>query len=275
MEQILCRSTTLAKKIETAARTWRRKGALKKVVYEQPQKKKGGRKRQCPTLCEVCLRPSNPALLPAFSHQGPSNDCPCAFFARFWLSNGCLESFQARPVKWKSTVLLRNYRLRSSGLFRKWNFSLFLSVWRRRSRCPIRCPVHALDFHHFGKPREDKVRFVRVLQSPPLPLPLKSRVCRCLQSVPSPWKCQPLEVSSPLTSDLLLIQHCHRWAVKTAKWEISGMGERGWSSVPLPCHQHCHWVLLYMCAGVSKICRKNLWKSGCRTPLKHALMSFL
>ena len=63
---------------------------------------------------------------------------------------------------------------------------LFLSMRWRRSRCSIRCPVHALDFHHFGKSREGKVRFVRVLQSPPLPLPLKSRVCRCLQSVPSP-----------------------------------------------------------------------------------------
>ena len=28
-------------------------------------------------LCEECLRPSNPALLPAVNHQGPSNDCPC------------------------------------------------------------------------------------------------------------------------------------------------------------------------------------------------------
>ena len=34
------------------------KGALKKKLYQQPQKKKGGRKRQCPALCEVCLRPS-------------------------------------------------------------------------------------------------------------------------------------------------------------------------------------------------------------------------
>ena len=35
-----------------------RKGALKKKLHQQPQKKKGGRKRQCPALCEVCLRPS-------------------------------------------------------------------------------------------------------------------------------------------------------------------------------------------------------------------------
>ena len=34
------------------------KGALKKKLHQQPQKKKGGRKRQCPALCEVCLRPS-------------------------------------------------------------------------------------------------------------------------------------------------------------------------------------------------------------------------
>ena len=29
-----------------------------KKLHQQPQKKKGGRKRQCPALCEVCLRPS-------------------------------------------------------------------------------------------------------------------------------------------------------------------------------------------------------------------------
>ena len=28
-----------------------------KKLHQQPQKKKGGRKRQCPALCEVCLRP--------------------------------------------------------------------------------------------------------------------------------------------------------------------------------------------------------------------------
>ena len=34
------------------------KGALKKKFAPTATKKKGGRKRQCPTLCEVCLRPS-------------------------------------------------------------------------------------------------------------------------------------------------------------------------------------------------------------------------
>ena len=87
----------------------------------------------------------------------------------------------------------------------------------RRSRCLIRCPVHALDFHHFGKPREGKVRFVRVLQSPPLPHPLKSRVCRCLQSVPSPWKYHHLW---PRVEPIL--QHWHRWAVKRQSLRFQG-----------------------------------------------------
>ena len=100
----------------------------------------------------------------------------------------------------------------------------FLSMRWRRSRCSIRCPVHALDFHHFGKPREGRVRFVRVLQSLSLPLPLKSRVCRCLQSVPSPWKYHHLW---PRVEPLLLIQHCHRWAVKRQSERFQGWGERG------------------------------------------------
>ena len=37
---------------------WQYKGALKKNLHQQPQTKKGVRKRQCPALCEVCLRPS-------------------------------------------------------------------------------------------------------------------------------------------------------------------------------------------------------------------------
>ena len=84
-----------------------------------------------------------------------------------------------------------------------------------------RCPMHALDFHHLGKPREGKVRFVRVLQSPPLPLPLKSRVCRCLQSVPSPWKYHHLW---PRVEPILLIQHWHRWAEKRQSERFQGKG---------------------------------------------------
>ena len=34
------------------------RGRWKKKLHQQPQTKKGGRKRQCPALCEVCLRPS-------------------------------------------------------------------------------------------------------------------------------------------------------------------------------------------------------------------------
>ena len=79
-------------------------GGVEKKIAPTATKKKGGRKRQCPALCEVCLRPSSPALLPAFSHQGPSNDCPCACFARFWLPDGCPRTFQAGPVTWKRTV---------------------------------------------------------------------------------------------------------------------------------------------------------------------------
>ena len=33
-------------------------GGVEKYLHQQPPKKKGGRKRQCPALCEVCLRPS-------------------------------------------------------------------------------------------------------------------------------------------------------------------------------------------------------------------------
>ena len=80
-------------------------GGVEKKFAPTATKKKGGRKRQCPALCEVCLRPSSPALLRAFSTKlGPSNDCPCACFARFWLPDGCPGSFQAGPVTWKRTV---------------------------------------------------------------------------------------------------------------------------------------------------------------------------
>ena len=38
--------------------TTKEQGGVEKKNLQQPQKKKGGRKRQCPALCEVCLRPS-------------------------------------------------------------------------------------------------------------------------------------------------------------------------------------------------------------------------
>ena len=34
------------------------KGALKKTLHQEPQKKKGGGSANAPALCEVCLRPS-------------------------------------------------------------------------------------------------------------------------------------------------------------------------------------------------------------------------
>ena len=54
-------------------------------------------------------------------------------------------------------------------------FTLFDQVSRA---CPCFSPLREAS----GRQSE----IVRVLQSPPLPLPLKSRVCRCLQSIPSP-----------------------------------------------------------------------------------------
>ena len=72
----------------------------------------------------------------------------------------------------------------------------FFSVQWRRSRCPIRYPVHALDFHHFGKPRKGKVRFVAACSSVPSPAP--STEISCLQV--SAKRPEPLKVSSPLTS---------------------------------------------------------------------------
>ena len=51
-------SAILFKYMSLKSEVWSLKGALKKNLNQQPKKKKGGRKRQCPALCEVCLRPS-------------------------------------------------------------------------------------------------------------------------------------------------------------------------------------------------------------------------
>ena len=98
MRVVTCFSPKLTK--TSSIRDRLLQGGVEKNYTNSTQKKKGGGSANAPALCEVCLRLSNPALLPAFSHQGPSNDCPCACFARFWLSDGCLRSFQARPVMW-------------------------------------------------------------------------------------------------------------------------------------------------------------------------------
>ena len=246
-----------------------KKGAVKKKLHDQPQKKKGGPggSANAPHCARSASDPRTRPFFPLSATKALRTTALVLFSQGF----GCPTVVQdlSKRVQWSGRELSYSAIIVCGrpACSESETFRFFSPGWRRRSRCSIRCPVHALDFHHFGKPREDKVRFVRVLQTPPLPLPLKSRVCRCLQSVRSPWG-----IGSVITSDLWPSSYSALPQVssKKAKWEIS---EMGWSSVPLPCHQHCHWVLL--CAGVSKICRKNLCKSGCRTPLKNALMSFL
>ena len=78
-------------------------------------------------------------------------------------------------------------------------------------------PCMPLIFTTSGSLGEGKVRFVRVLQSPPLSFPVKSRVCRCLQSVPSPWKYHHLWPRVEL-----VLQHWHRWAVKRQSERFQG-----------------------------------------------------
>ena len=51
--------------------------SVEKNCKNSHKKRKWGGSAYASALCEVCLRPSNPALLPAVNHQGPSNDCPC------------------------------------------------------------------------------------------------------------------------------------------------------------------------------------------------------
>ena len=108
--------------------------------------------------------------------------------ARFWFSDGCPGSFQASSDVEENclTPQLLSAVIKLALEVKLYASSVFSPCGGDVHAVRSRCPVHALDFHHFGKPREGKVRFVCVLQSPSLPLPLKSRVCRCLQSVPSP-----------------------------------------------------------------------------------------
>ena len=193
-----------------------------KNLHQQPQKRKGGGSANAPALCEVCLRPSNPALLPAFSHQGPFERLPVCLFRKVLVVRRLSRVFPSASSDVEENCLTPQL---SSAVVKRVLEEKLHSVRWRSSRCSIRCPVHALDFHHFGKPREGKVRFERALQSPSLPLPLKSRVCRCLQAS------RALEsITSDLELSLFFLFSTAtgpQVSSKKAKWEISGMGERG------------------------------------------------
>ena len=198
------------------------KGALKKICTNSHKKRKGGESANAPHCARSASDPRARPFFPLSATKALRTTALVLVSQGF----GCPTGVQdlSKRVQWRGRELSNSAaivcgRQACSG---SKTLPLLLSVRWRRSRCSIRCPVHALDFRHFGKPREGKVRFVRVLQSPPLPLPLKSRVCRCLQSVPSPWKYHHLW---PWVESIL--QNWHRWAVKKAKWEVPGMKARG------------------------------------------------
>ena len=120
-----------------------------------------------------------------FQPPRPSNDVPLCLFRKVLVvrrlsrvlasTSSDVEENCLTPQLSSAVVrLVPEVKLYAFSLRAMVTFTLFDQVSRA---CPWFSPL-----------REAKVRFVLVLQSPPLPLPLKFRVCRCLQSVPSPWK---------------------------------------------------------------------------------------
>ena len=81
----------------------RQGGVEKKIAPTATIKERG---EEAPMPCTVRGLPQTlePGPSSRFQPPRPSNDCPCACFARFWLSDGCPGSFQAGPVTWKRTV---------------------------------------------------------------------------------------------------------------------------------------------------------------------------
>ena len=131
--------------------------------------------------------------------QGPSNDYPCACFARFRLSDGCPGSFQARSsdveencltLQLSSAVvrLVLEEKLSAFSLRAVATFTLFDQVSRA---CPLFSPL-----------REASGRQSEVCACSSIPFPAPSTEISCLQV--SAKRSEPLKVSPPLTSGLSL-----------------------------------------------------------------------
>ena len=158
---------------------------VEKNLHQQPKKERG-RKRQSPRTVRGLPQTLESGPSSRFQPPRPFERLPLCLLRKVLvvrrLSRVCpsassdVEENCLTPQLLSAVVrLVLEVKLNAFSLRAMATFTLFDQVSRA-------CP----DFHHFGKPREGKVRFVRVLQSPSLPLPLKSCVCRCLQSVPSP-----------------------------------------------------------------------------------------
>ena len=171
------------------------KGALKKNCTNSHKKRKGGGSAIAPALCEVS---SDPQTLPFFplSATKAFGRLPLSLFRKVFVVRRLSSVFPSATSDVEENCLTPQL---SSAVFRlvlEVKLYVFLSVRSRRSRSSIRCPMRALDFHHFGKPREGKLRFFLVNSSVPFPAPFTEVSCLQVSG-----KCpESLKMSSSLTS---------------------------------------------------------------------------
>ena len=159
------------------------------------KKRKGGGSANAPALCEVCLRSSNLALLPAFSHQGRSNDCPCACFARFLLVRRLSRVFPGASREVEENCLTPQLSSAVARLVlevKPYAFSLrAIATFTLFDQVSRACPG-------FSPLREASGRQSEICACSSVPSPAPSTENSCLQV--SAKRPEPLKVSSPLTS---------------------------------------------------------------------------
>ena len=181
----------------TSPRPGDTRGRWKKICHQQPQKKKGGRKRQCPALCEVCPQTLEPGPSSRFQPPRPFERLPLVLVSQGF---GCPTVVQdlSKRVQWwgrelsNSSVivcgptvrLVLEVKLYAFALRAMATFKLFDQVSRA---CPWFSPL-----------QEASGRQGEICACSSVPSPAPSAEISCLQV--SAKRPEPLKVSSPLTS---------------------------------------------------------------------------
>ena len=219
------------------------KGALKKICTNS-HKKRGG-ERQCPALCEVCLRPS-PGPSSRFQLPRPFERLPLCLFRKVSVVRRLSRVFPSAPSdveencltpQLSSTVvrLVLEEKLSAFPLRAVATFTLFDQVCRA---CPWFSPF-----------REASGMQSEICACSSVPFPAPSTDISCLQV--SAKRPEPLKVSSSLTSSWASSSNSALPQVssKKVKWEISEMGERG--------RRASQWI--WLIPGSRWTCHKQAW----------------
>ena len=194
------------------------KGALKKKLHEQPQKKERGEEAPMPRTVRGLPQTLEPGPSSRFQPPRPFERLPLCLFRKVLVvrrlsrifpsgSSDVEENSLTPQLSSVVTRLVLEVKLYAFSLRAMATFTLFDQVSRA---CPWFSPL-----------REASGRQSEICACSSVPSPAPSTEISCLQV--SAKRPEPLKVSSPLTSSWAYSSALAQVSSKKAKWEVPGM----------------------------------------------------